>query len=169
MKKVIFFIILVFLALSLVVVFYFKRDNFHLLNKNMETMKICFNEHCFLAQVAKTKEQRAKGLMFRENLADNEAMLFVFENIGLHSFWMKNCKIPLDIIWLDENYKVVAIKPNNQPCPVVGDCVSISPNAVTKYVLEIKAGLASQLGLDENSTFTIDNIQPLWYNYSERR
>ncbi len=139
---------------------------FWLKKQKMETAKICFNEHCFLAEIAKTKAQRMKGLMFRENLAQDRAMLFVFENTGVHNFWMKNCKIPLDIIWLDEDYKVVAIKANNQPCPATGDCPSIIPTSalseamagkagvVAKYALEINAGVASQIGLSEGDYFT---------------
>ena len=134
--------------------FWFIKSQGDWLNKNMETIKICFNENCFIAQVAKTQAQRTRGLMFRESLAQDKAMLFVFEAPGIHSFWMKNCKIPLDIIWLDENYKVVAIRPNNQPCLAAGDCSSINPNVLASYVLEINAGLASQIGLVEGSYFT---------------
>lgn len=137
------------------------------LKNKMEIAKVCFDEHCFLAEVAKTKAQRTKGLMFRENLAQDRAMLFVFENTGVHNFWMKNCKIPLDIVWLDENYRVVAISPNNQPCGKE-ECPSISPasgrlrrpmageaGVLAKYVLEISAGLASQIGLEEGSYFSV--------------
>ncbi len=129
---------------------------FWLKKQKMETAKICFNEHCFLAEIAKTKAQRMKGLMFRENLAQDRAMLFVFENTGVHNFWMKNCKIPLDIIWLDEEYRVVAKKENCQPC-TKGDCPSIQPGVSAKYVLEISAGLASQIGLTEGSYLSISN------------
>ncbi|MDD4990560.1 MAG: DUF192 domain-containing protein [Candidatus Pacebacteria bacterium] len=145
-KRIIFF----FAGCVLIIVFMV----FLLDRQNMETAKICFNEHCFLAEIAKTKTQRTKGLMFRENLPSDRAMLFVFEKEGIYSFWMKNCKIPLDIIWLDENYRVVAIKANNQPCPAIGDCPSISSGVSAKYVLEINAGLANQIGLTEGSYFS---------------
>ena len=93
--------------------------------------------------------------MFRDSMAEDKAMLFVFEKPGVYNFWMKNCKIPLDIIWLDENYKVVAISPNNQPCGA-GDCPSIL-GVFAKYVLEINAGLASKIGLSEGDFLTPQN------------
>jgi len=145
MRKWIFgFLIILIIAL---VIFWFNKGE-------METIKICFNENCFLAEVAKTKAQRTKGLMFRENLAQDKAMFFVFEQPSIHSFWMKNCLIPLDIIWLDENYKVVAIKPNNQPCKDGEECPSINPNVLAKYALEINAGLASKISLVEGDYLT---------------
>lgn len=147
MNKLILAIIIFLILIIIFMCFWLKKQK-------METAKICFNEHCFLAEIAKTKAQRAKGLMFRENLAQDRAMLFVFEKPGFYNFWMKNCKIPLDIIWLDENYKVKAIKANNQPC-TKGDCPSIQPGISAKYVLEISAGLASQIGLTEGSYFTL--------------
>jgi len=145
--------VVVFLILVVFMGFWFMKSQTSWLNKKMEIVKICFKENCFLAQVAKTKAQRIRGLMFRESLGNNEAMLFVSASGGVHSFWMKNCKIPLDIIWLDENYKVVAIKANNQPCPETGECLSINPNVVAKYALEINAGLANQLGIEEGDYF----------------
>lgn len=149
MAKATFLVIII--ALFLIVVFCFW------LNKNkMETAKVCFQDHCFLAEVAKTQAQRTKGLMFRKSLAQDRAMLFVFDKPWLYNFWMKNCQIPLDIIWLDESYKVVAIRQNNPPCPQIGDCPSINPNVSARYVLEINAGLSSQLGLTEGSYFTIN-------------
>ena len=145
--------VVVFLILVVFMGIWFMKSQTSWLNKKMEITKICFKENCFLAQVAKTKSERTRGLMFRESLGNNEAMLFVFEQPNVHSFWMKNCKIALDIIWLDENYKVVAIKANNQPCPETGECPSINPNVVAKYVLEINAGLANKLGIEEGDYF----------------
>ena len=151
--KVVFLIGGILIIISLFMAFWFKKEK----TETMETKTLCFNEHCFLAQVAKTKAQRTKGLMFREKLTDNEAMLFVFETSGVHNFWMKNCKIALDIIWLDENYKVMAIKPNNQPCSATGECPSIVANVVAKYALEINAGLVQKIGLIEGSYFNSFN------------
>ncbi len=145
---------MIFLIAAILLILIIVFMCFWFLKNKMKIVKICFNEHCFLAEVAKTKAQRTKGLMFRESLASDRAIFFVFEEPGFYNFWMKNCKIPLDIIWLDENQKVVAIKSNCQPCGK-GDCPSIQPGVSAKYVLEIKAGLASQIGLVENSTFSI--------------
>ncbi|MFH0739503.1 MAG: DUF192 domain-containing protein [bacterium] len=121
----------------------------------MGTVKLCFRFDCFTAEIAKTQAQRQQGLMLRESLDQDKAMLFVFETSSVHSFWMKNCLIPLDIIWLDEDYRVLAIKPNNPPCPKTGNCPSINPNVLAKYVLEINAGLSSKIGLQEGSYLSI--------------
>ncbi len=148
---------MIFLIAAILLILIIVFMCFWFLKNKMKIVKICFNEHCFLAEVAKTKAQRMKGLMFRENLPSDKAMFFVFEQPSVHNFWMKNCLISLDIIWLDENYKVVAISPDNQPCKDGEECPSISPNAVANYVLEISAGLASQIGLTEGSYLSISN------------
>ena len=85
--------------------------------------------------------------MFRKSLDYNKGMLFVFENVSEHNFWMKNTLIPLDIIWIDENNKVVFIKENAQPCKG-GLCESIRSGKKAKYVLEINTGICSSLGLE---------------------
>ncbi|MDD5738469.1 MAG: DUF192 domain-containing protein [Candidatus Pacebacteria bacterium] len=155
MRSRVFFGAIILLAIIIFMGFWFKKNK-------MEITKICFGQNCFIAEIAKTQAQREKGLMFRENLASDGAMLFVFEKPGIYNFWMKNCLVPLDIIWLDENYKVVAIKDNCQPCQEGEQCLSIGPSFTNasagevKYVLEINAGLASKIGLSENSVFTLD-------------
>lgn len=95
------------------------------------------------AQVAKSAEERERGLMFKEALDDNEGMLFIFEKDGFHSFWMKNCRIPLDIIWMDAQVRVVHIKKAAPPCGEDEKCPSIFPSRKARYVLEVKAGVAS--------------------------
>lgn len=117
-----------------------------LMVNNKQLTKVCFNEHCFNAEVAATPKQRAQGLMFRENLGVDKAMLFVFADEKERSFWMKNTLIPLDIIWLNQNKEVVFIKHNALPCD--SDlCESIKPAAKAQYVLELNAGTAASINL----------------------
>ena len=54
-------------------------------------------------------EDRAMGLMFRPSLPADRALLFVFDDLDFHGIWMKNCRFPIDIVWLDENRKVVHV------------------------------------------------------------
>ena len=54
-------------------------------------------------------EDRAMGLMFRPSLAPDRGMLFVFDALDFHGIWMKNCKFPIDIVWLDDQKKVVYV------------------------------------------------------------
>lgn len=88
------------------------------------------------ADIPIISEQMSKGLAVKNQLKENEAMLFVFEKPGRHSFWMKDMKFPIDIIWLDRNGKVVHIEKNLQPCISVLICTDYSPNTDSQYVLE---------------------------------
>jgi len=106
---------------------------------------VCFQENCFFVEIANTPEQRTQGLMNRENLAENRGMLFIFDQSGIYSFWMKNTLIPLDIIWLNENKEVVFIEKNAQPCRET--CPSINPHQKARYVLEINGGLSDKINL----------------------
>jgi len=99
---------------------------------------VCIKDTCIQAEVVSAFAEREKGLMFRESLGDDKGMLFIFEEEGLYSFWMKNMRFPLDIIWLDLNKKIVDIKENVMPCS--GSCEILSPENKAKYVLEVNAG-----------------------------
>lgn len=102
--------------------------------------QVCINNHCFLVEMAKTREERSQGLMNRKYLAENKGMLFVFDNEDIHSFWMKDVLIPLDIVWINQDKEVVYIYRNAQPCKE--ECESIRPEKKAMYVLEINAGQA---------------------------
>jgi len=108
--------------------------------------KVCFNENCFYVEIAETSEEKSRGLMYRESLAENRGMLFIFNQEGPYSFWMKNTLIPLDIIWLNQDKEVVFIKKSVQPCPDE-KCPSIKPDREAKYVLEINGGLSDKINL----------------------
>ena len=108
--------------------------------------KVCFKNSCFYVEVAATPYRRQAGLMGKRSFAQNEGMLFLFDREGNHSFWMKNTLIPLDIIWMDKNKKVVFIKNNAQPCRG-SFCPSMYPGKDSIYVLEINAGLCEEIGI----------------------
>ena len=97
------------------------------------------------AKIAASAADQKKGLGKRESLPLNEGMLFVFEKTGAYTFWMKDVKFALDIIWLDENKDVVDIAPNApaQPGMSERDLILYKPKSDAKYVLEVNAGLAS--------------------------
>jgi len=102
--------------------------------------------NCFYVELAKTQAERDKGLMNRSHLDQNKGMFFIFEKEGNHPFWMKNTLIPLDIIWLDSGKNIVYVAENVQPCKSL-ICPAINPNVKAKYVLEINAGIANNIGL----------------------
>jgi hypothetical protein len=98
------------------------------------------------AELAVTDEERQQGLMFREKINDDEAMLFLFEEEGIHSFWMKNMRFSIDILWLDGQKRIVHLEPNVPPCQS-DPCPSYVPAAAAMYVLELKSGSAEKHGL----------------------
>lgn len=96
----------------------------------------------FNVEIADTNAERARGLMFRKRLGQNRGMLFIFEDDSVRNFWMKNTLIPLDMIFVDSEGKVVSIQKNVPPCVDGTSCPVYSSGAGARYVLEINAGLA---------------------------
>jgi uncharacterized membrane protein (UPF0127 family) len=103
--------------------------------------KICFKDSCVLIEISDTEVSRARGLMFRDFLAQDSGMLFVFPSEDIYSFWMKNTLIDLDMIWLNKDLRVVDIKTFVPACKNP-ECPSYTPKANAKFVLELNAGLA---------------------------
>jgi uncharacterized membrane protein (UPF0127 family) len=89
-----------------------------------------------------------RGLGGRESLSDDRGMLFVFPEPGRHAFWMKDMLIPIDIIWISGEGRVVDIQ-TAQPEPGVPDpqLRRYNPSADASYVLEVRAGLAAEKGV----------------------
>ena len=101
------------------------------------------------AELAITPEEQARGLMFRAELARDRGMLFVGTRSAPRSFWMYQCLIPLDIIWMDGAHRIVEIVRSAAPCSSAdpSDCPSYGGNANSVYVLELAAGQADAHGL----------------------
>ena len=111
------------------------------------------------ADVPITSELMSKGLAVKNQLKENEAMLFIFEESAKHSFWMKDMKFPIDIIWLDSARKVVHIERNLQPCVSVFICTSYSPSADSRYVLETVAGFAQRHNVNMGSVIDFELVR----------
>lgn len=105
----------------------------------------------FRVQVADTFNTRVMGLMFRKEMPQDEGMVFLFETEQPLNFWMKNTLIPLDILYMDKNWKVVSIQKDAQPCKA-DPCRFYPSKENAKYVLEINAGLSDKLGIQEGDT-----------------
>ena len=101
------------------------------------------------AELAITPEEQARGLMFRADLAQDRGMLFVGSRSAPRSFWMYQCLIPLDIIWMDGAHRIVEIVRSAPPCRSTdpADCPSYGGTANSAYVLELAAGQADTHGL----------------------
>lgn len=99
-------------------------------------------------EIADTEFDTQTGLMYRDSMEDNQGMLFVFEDIKPRSFYMKNTRMPLDIIYADEKGKIVSFQKNAQPF----NQKSLPSNLPAQYVLEINAGLADKWKLKEGDS-----------------
>ena len=86
---------------------------------------------------------RAMGLMFRPSLPQDHAMLFIFETADFHGIWMKNCKFPIDIVWLDAARRVMDVAPSVPPCKA-DPCPVYQPMRRASYVVEMNAGEAGR-------------------------
>jgi uncharacterized membrane protein (UPF0127 family) len=105
-------------------------------------------------EVAKTVEQQDIGLMYRTSLPDNRGMLFEFQSAQRVSFWMKNCKIPLDMIFL-QNGVVEAIEVSAPPC-TTDPCPTYGPDTTVDQVIELRGGRAAELGVKVGDRIKIE-------------
>ncbi len=104
------------------------------------------------AELADTPQKRAQGLMYREHMEADHGMLFTFLQPQAWTFWMKNTKIPLDIIWMNEKKQVIHIESNVPICTRTDDsCPQYRPNNEALYVLELGAGMADHWKIERGS------------------
>ena len=101
------------------------------------------------AELAMTPQEQATGMMFRSHLPPDQGMLFVGDRAAPRSFWMYQCLIPLDLIWLDGARRIVEIVRDAPPCRESDPqrCPSYGGTANSVYVLELAAGQAAAQGL----------------------
>ena len=110
----------------------------------------------FTALIAQSNAQQAKGLGGITRLSDTDAMLFVYEAPRQNKIWMKNMNIPIDVIWLDREKRVVHIERSLQPSSYPK---TYGPTTQTQYVLEVAAGTVDtkQIGVGTQAGFTLHN------------
>lgn len=112
----------------------------------------------YALEVVADQESRAQGLMYRDHLRPNTGMLFIFAEDGEYAFWMKNTLIPLDMLWISADQKLVHIKHDVQPCKVE-DCPSYPPGVDARYVLELAAGEGKKHNLKAGDKLVIAGIE----------
>jgi len=107
--------------------------------------ELTLGEHKILIREVFSDEDKAKGLSGVPNIKSNEGMLFVFDEPDYHSFWMKDMLFPIDIIWFDENKKVVHIEKNVSPDTYPR---GFTPGFPAQYVLETNAGISEEYNVN---------------------
>jgi len=106
-------------------------------------------------EVADDESERARGLMFRDSMPADHGMLFIHEEEAPQAYWMKNTRIPLDILYFDAARRLVAQQRDVPPCSLGNACPSYPSNAPARYVLELNAGEAARLGLRDGAVITL--------------
>ncbi len=112
----------------------------------------------YTLEVVRTPEEQAQGLMFRESLPEKTGMLFPFGDKGVHRFWMKNTMIPLDMIWMDADGKVIFVSADTPPCKA-DPCPSYGPDAPAASVLEIAGGRAAKEKISVGTVLHFENLK----------
>ena len=108
----------------------------------------------FAIEVADDDAERARGLMFRDEMPADHGMLFVHDRQELQAYWMKNTKIALDILYFDSERRLVSQQRDVPPCSAGDMCPPYPSSGPARYVLELNAGQAEKLGLQDGAVLT---------------
>ena len=139
-------------AFAIAVVIYLVRTS---VPRTLSANVVHVADHSYQVQIARTDEERERGLMGRTSLLPNHGMLFVFDTAQPLAFWMKDTLIPLDILFFDENLRLVNTVADAKSCTtsVCADYWSTTP---ARYVLELPGGTAQHDGIRPGTTLRID-------------
>lgn len=119
----------------------------------LPTTELTINNIELTVEIAEKPEDKATGLSGRERLGEDHGMLFVFTRPDIYSFWMKDMKFPIDIIWIGDGKQIVdiheSVSPETYP-------ESFRPKAPAQYVLEVEAGFIEEHGIKEGAVVGFD-------------
>jgi len=105
----------------------------------------------FIVEVADDDSERARGLMFRDELAAGHGMVFIHEREEPLAYWMKNTRLPLDILYFDNARRLVSQQRDVPPCSAGDRCPPYPSEAPARYVLELNAGEAARMELENGA------------------
>lgn len=108
----------------------------------------------YQVELALDDASRMRGLMFRDSMAPTHGMLFVFEREGPQAFWMRNTRIPLDILYFDNSLRLVSVAAGASPC-TTNSCPSYPSKGAARFVLELNAGHAQRLDLQRGDVLKL--------------
>lgn len=142
-----------FIVIILIV---FLSLNYNKFQKNYNYQKtISVNKTIINIEIANTQELKTKGLSGKNDLCSNCGMLFIYDKPDIYTFWMKDMKIPLDFIWINDN-KVIELT-ENVPFPKASDDIKIiNPKNPVNNVLEVPAGFIKQNNIKVGDSVSIE-------------
>jgi uncharacterized protein len=111
--------------------------------------------HVVRVEIARTEPERRRGLMNRTALDEDAGMLFLFDESAEHGFWMMNTLIPLDMIFIDEDGRIVGIVERAEPRTTTSRTVGRS----SRYVLEVNGGWSAAHGVRAGDRVRFENVQ----------
>ncbi len=119
------------------------------------------NGQRFQVEIADDDGERARGLMFRDAMDADHGMLFIHEREMPLAYWMKNTKLSLDILYFDNERKLVSQQRDVPPCSSGNRCPPYPSDSPARYVLELNAGQAARMGLKDGTEISFGpGIQP---------
>ena len=107
--------------------------------------------HRFTVEIADDVQERSRGLMFRQSMAEDAGMLFLYPDERIASFWMKNTYIPLDMLFIASDGTILQIAPMTEPHSLT----PVRSDAPVRAVLEINGGLSGTLGIEPGDTIAL--------------
>ena len=151
--------VLIIMSLGIIVLaassYYFFKDeilNNHTIASGATTEKsIRIADHRIKVMIADEPRQQTQGLSGRTYLAHDEGMLFIFPQTGTYTFWMKDMLFALDMIWIDDNGRIIAI---DKTVPPESFPKTFSPPSPIKYVLEVNAGWSNSNNVQIGDSMT---------------
>ncbi len=127
---------------------------------NYPTLKTTINNQEITLATVWTPELQAKGFMYVSEIPEDQGMLFTYPEEKPRNFWMKDTIVPLDIIFLDQNYQIINIHHNARPCneidPTQQNCPSYSSQAPSQYIIELPSPQAKNLNLQPGQTIRVE-------------
>ncbi len=110
----------------------------------------------FTVEVADDDAERARGLMFRDELPQGHGMVFIHDREEPLAYWMKNTRISLDILYFDDGRRLVSQRRDVPPCSAGDRCPPYPSEAPARYVLELNAGEAARMALANGAELRLD-------------
>lgn len=129
-----------------------------LILSSRKSTQVVVNDKAFNVMVAKTDKEKQIGLSGREKIAENQGMLFIFETPDYYSFWMKEMKFPIDIIYINGSKVTTVVKNAKPPSSGNGDLTIYRPNEKSDKVLEVIAGSSEKYNIKTGTTVKMQNL-----------